>query len=353
MCIENTASPLRRPNGIPFRKRLRAFFNRVFDRLVFPFWLAAQRLRFGKKLILICRTGALGDIICTLPLCGELRKRHPGLPLVFVTHGDYKSVVLLGRVADAVYGAKSWAWPFALPASYRLPGLVEAIYNAQTTDERCPQKGVQAHLIDDLAASCGVSVPQTNRQPHLFPAPAFIRETQASHGVAAGRLLIGINGGQTWPVRMWDVARWQELVDKIHAEWEADVLQFGFSHGSQDPYEHLRGVHRFKNWMESAELVALIASCRLMISIESGPVHVAGAVGVPVVGLYGAVNPGYRLPPETPAVGVTSNVPCLFCHHTSPRGHWQTGCPNDIRCMKELDTQTVFEAVKQLLQKAA
>jgi ADP-heptose:LPS heptosyltransferase len=342
-------------NARQFRKRLRAFLNRVFDRVIFPFWLIVQHIRLGKKLVLVCRPGALGDILCSLPLCGEIRKRHPGLPLVFVTHVDYKSVVLLGRIADAVYGAKSWTWPFSLPASYKLPGIVESIYNPQTTDERSPENGVQAHLIDDLAASCGVSVPDANRQPRLFPSPKLIKQTQAANGlaghVAAGRLVIGINGGHTWPVRMWDVVKWQELVDKIHAEWNAVILQFGFSQGSQDPYEQLRGVHRLKNWMPSEELVALTAGCRLMISTDSGPVHVAGAVGVPVVGLYGAVNPRFRLPPETLAVGVSSHVPCLFCHHASPLGHWKTGCPHDIRCMKELDVQTVIQAAKEMLQK--
>jgi hypothetical protein len=34
-----------------------------------------------------------------------------------------------------------------------------------------------------------------------------------------------------------------------------------------------------------------------------------------------------------------------------PRGHWQTGCPNDIRCMRELDVQTVFQAVESMLSK--
>jgi len=72
---------------------------------------------------------------------------------------------------------------------------------------------------------------------------------------------------------------------------------------------------------------------------------------VPVVGLYGAVNPRYRLPPDSPATGVFSNVRCLFCHHASPRGHWQTGCPHDICCMKELDVPTVFQAVKNMLTK--
>ncbi len=346
-----------RPTGLSFRQSLRVFANRVFDRVVFPVWLARQRIRFGKKLVIVCRTAALGDIICTLPLCAEIRKRHPGKPLVFLTLADYKSVVRLSRVADAVFGAKSWMWPFTLPSSYKLPGILEAIYNPQTTDERFPKDGVQAHLIDDLAASCSLSVPDPHRQPRLFVSPELIKKARAANGLAsdviAGRLVIGINCGQTWPVRMWDVAKWQELVDKIHAELDAVVLQFGFTQGSHDPYEHLHGVHRMKNWMESEELVALIAGCHLIVSTDSGPVHVAGAVGVPVVGLYGAVHPRYRLPLDSPAVGVTSDVPCLACHHASPRGHWQTGCPHDIRCMKELEVQTVFQAVKKTLPKSS
>jgi len=44
-----------------------------------------------------------------------------------------------------------------------------------------------------------------------------------------------------------------------------------------------------------------------------------------------------------------SDVPCLFCHHQMPHGHWFDGCPNDIVCMKKLEDQTVFEAVKSML----
>jgi ADP-heptose:LPS heptosyltransferase len=105
------------------------------------------------------------------------------------------------------------------------------------------------------------------------------------------------------------------------------ILQFGFTKGSDDLYEHLRGVRRLKSWMDPKELVALIAGYRLIISTDSAPVRVVGAVGVPVAGLYGAVNPRYRLPPTSPAVAVFSNVPCLFCHHASPRGHQQTAVP--------------------------
>jgi ADP-heptose:LPS heptosyltransferase len=72
-------------------------------------------------------------------------------------------------------------------------------------------------------------------------------------------------------------------------------------------------------------------------------------VGTPVVGLFGAVNPLFRLPPESPASGIVADVPCLFCHHRTPIEHWKTGCPYDIRCMKLLEPESVFAAINDIL----
>jgi len=80
-------------------------------------------------------------------------------------------------------------------------------------------------------------------------------------------------------------------------------------------------------------------------------VHLAGAVGTPAIGLFGPLNPASVLPPEppAPAIGLVGDVPCLFCHNRTPVIHWITGCPNDIACMKRLESETVFEAVKSML----
>ncbi len=338
---------------IPFRKQIRAGANRVFDLFSFPLWLVVQRLRCGKKLVILCRSGALGDVVCTLPLCGELRKRHSNSRLVFLTHNSARKLVLLSRAADAVFGAKSWTFPFTLPARYKLPGIVEAIYNPQTTDELVPERGSVAHLIDDLASSCGVTLPVSDRQPRLFPSPELIKKAQTAYNldgdIAAGRLVIGINCGHSWPVKEWSAEKWQALVDHIHAEFKAVVLQFGLTRGPDDEFENLRSVRPLWNRLEADEIVALIASCDLVISIDSGPIHVAGAVGVPVVGLFGANAPQFRLPPASAGSGLFADLPCIFCNHKTPRGHWFTGCPYDIRCMKELAVETVFQAVKKSL----
>jgi ADP-heptose:LPS heptosyltransferase len=348
------------PSGPPLSfarsvwRAFQKFENKISDLILFPWWLIVQRLRHGKKIVIICRPGALGDILCTLPVCGEIRKRHPGTRLVFLTHVDYKKMVRLSRDVDDIFGAKSWTWPFTLPARYQLPGIVEAIYNPRTTDELLPKSGTKTHLIDDIAASCNVIIPKPERQPRLFPPAELIKETQVAYGltndVAKGRLIIGVNCARSWPVKEWSAAHWQELLDKIHAEYDAVVLQFGFTRSKDDEYAHLRGTRFFPS-LKSDELVALLAGCHLIVSTDSGPVHIAGAVGVPVVGLFGANAPQYRLPPDSPGTGLFSQIPCIACHHESPRGHWQSGCPNDIRCMKELDAQTVFEAVKNYLDK--
>jgi ADP-heptose:LPS heptosyltransferase len=334
---------------------LKKKFRDHIDFFYFPVWLVFQCARHRKKAVIVFRLAALGDVVCTLPLCGEIRKRHPGRLLIFVTATDYKKMALLSRAADCVYGSfwKYGVWN--LPAPHRF-GMVEIIYYPQTTDERSPNTGVQSHLVDDLAASCSLAIPISSRQPRLFPSPELIKKTQAAYGLAGdfagARWIIGINCGRTWPVRMWDAARWQELLDRIHDEYDAVILQFGLTRADgTDEYDNLTGVQSLVNRVKSDELVALVAGCDLLVSIDSGPVHLAGAVGTPVVGLFGAVNPRFRLPPDSLTVGLFRDVPCLFCHHATPRGHWQTGCPNDIRCMNELDVQTVFQAVESMLSK--
>ena len=320
----------------------------VADHIFFPFWLISQCLRHRQRAVILFRIGALGDVICTLPMVAEIQKLHPRSRLLYVTIRDYRSMVELARGPAAVYGARSWK--FVPPA--RFLGLVERIYAPKTTDEISKDVGPTRHLIDDLASSCGISL--ADRQPRLDPTREFIEAVLTQHGLAArtgnGKKLIAINCGLSWRVKEWGFDRWQELVDKIHAQYDATVLLFGIG-GALNEYTRLRGIESFANHRVPAhELVALIAACDLVISIDSGPVHVAGAVRTPVVGLFGANAPQFRLPPAGLGVGVVADVPCLYCHHRTPRGHWQTGCPNDIRCMKELAVAPVFQAVKDLLK---
>jgi len=165
-------------------------------------------------------------------------------------------------------------------------------------------------------------------------------------------LLIGINPGPNWRVKEWEASKWQELIEKIHSEYDAVIIQFGINKGDgSSEYDNLTGVKSVAGRLSGEELVALIAICDLIVSIDSGPVHVAGAVSTPVIGLFGPLNPALILPPDSsaPAIGLFSDVPCLFCFNRTPVINWLNGCPNDIACMKNLGCERVFEAVKSML----
>jgi len=316
-------------------------------------WLIFQCARHRKRAVVICRFGGIGDVLCTLPMCDEIRRLHPGKLVVFVTAAIWREVVRISRAADVVYTNRSWVHPLTMPTRVKLFGLVDTIYNPQTTGERMSHTfGTTSHLIEDLAASCGFTI--TAGQPRLYPSPELIKKTRSVYGLdgktTRERLLIGINPGPSWRVREWEASKWQELINQIHSEYDATIMQFGTNKGDgSSEYDNLTSVKSLVSRLKGEEMVALIASCDLIISIDSGPVHLAGAVGTPVIGLFGPLDPVSRLPRDSPAVGLFSDVPCLFCNNRTPVLHWFDSCPNDIACMKKLDHQTVFHAVKSML----
>jgi ADP-heptose:LPS heptosyltransferase len=239
-----------------------------------------------------------------------------------------------------------------MPTNIKAFGLIEAIYNPQTTGEKRFTSGMTRHLVDDLAASCGFTL--STRQPRLYPSLGLTEKIRRAYGLdsdAIGeRLVIAINPGPSWRVKEWVASKWQALIDKIHSEYDAVIIQFGTNKGDgSSEYDTLTGVKSFVSRLNGEELVALIAISDLVISIDSGPVHIAGAVGTPVIGLFGPLDPALILPPASRALGLFSDVPCLFCHNRTPVVHWFDGCPNDIACMETLGPDTVFESAKATL----
>lgn len=343
----------------PWWRRFFGFKLRVRDwwlpLILWEAWLVFQCARHRARAVIICRFGGVGDVICTLPMCDEVRRRHPSKVLVFMTAAIWRELVVMSHSADLVYANRTWVQPFTLPTTIKLFGLIDAIYNPQTTGERLSHTfGTTSHLIEDLAASCGF-IPE-GRQPRLYPPADLIETTRKKYGLnstnVADRLLIGINPGPSWRVREWERTKWQNLINRICSEYDAEIIQFGTNKGDRSSeYDNLVGVKSLAGRLTGGELVALIAICDLIISIDSGPVHISGALGTPVVGLFGPLDPVSRLPPDSsaPALGLVSDVPCLFCHNRTPVIHWMSGCPNDIACMGKLEVDPVFQAVKSIL----
>jgi heptosyltransferase-2 len=92
------------------------------------------------------------------------------------------------------------------------------------------------------------------------------------------------------------------------------------------------------------ECFAVIAQAKLFIGIDSGLLHIAACTRTPAVGLWGSTDPKNFYSAEFRKDFIVSHVECAGCYHRIPRLHWVTGCPYDIRCMKEMAMPLVLQA---------
>jgi ADP-heptose:LPS heptosyltransferase len=92
------------------------------------------------------------------------------------------------------------------------------------------------------------------------------------------------------------------------------------------------------------QLGALLKKCSIVVSNDSGPLHIAAALGTPVLGIYGPTDPLLQGPfGDNHVVVRNEGLDCLGCNLTS--------CPIGHPCMLGLSVETVLQGVRQLLAK--
>jgi ADP-heptose:LPS heptosyltransferase len=99
--------------------------------------------------------------------------------------------------------------------------------------------------------------------------------------------------------------------------------------------------HSLVNRLDLAEMAALLALAPLLIANNTGPVHIAAAVGTPVVDLYALTNPQHT-PWGVPNRVLFHDVPCKYCYKSvCPEGHHH--------CLRLVPPAAIVEAAGQLL----
>ena len=88
--------------------------------------------------------------------------------------------------------------------------------------------------------------------------------------------------------------------------------------------------------------MALIARCHAFITNDSGLMHVAGAMNVPTVAIFGSTNPVTTSPPGERNIIIRKPVDCSPC--------LKTVCPTDFRCMNLIGVEEVLAAVRQAIK---
>jgi heptosyltransferase II len=219
-----------------------------------------------------------------------------------------------------------------------------------------------AHQIHDylhLTAALGASTEPI--PPALAMAPAEIEQAEAAflaewrntaRGAAPGKppLLLGLNpGAQYGPAKRWPAKSFAAVVRTV-SQRLSNCVWVGF--GSPSDWQLCEDIARLAggNVLNLAgktslrQLMALLKLCRVLLTNDSGPMHVAAALGTPVVVPFGSTSPeltGPGLPGDPRHRLLKSSAPCAPC--------FRRDCPIDFRCMTGITPDHVSDSIFQLL----
>jgi heptosyltransferase-2 len=147
--------------------------------------------------------------------------------------------------------------------------------------------------------------------------------------------------------KCWPVERYAELADRLIADFGADVILFGSS-AERVVAEKVAGAMRRRaiqlaGETSIADLPPLLAACDLFVGNDSGAMHVAAAVGLPVVAVFGPSDPEGTAPVTPRRTLVQHRVACSPC--------FLRHCPIDHRCMTRVEVADVFAAARDWIRR--
>jgi heptosyltransferase-1 len=153
--------------------------------------------------------------------------------------------------------------------------------------------------------------------------------------------LVVLHCGTTWPTKLWRLAFWQELALRLIIALDARVL---LTWGNEKEKKAAASIAAAAGrqalvWPKRPlpELMALLASMDLVVGCDTGPVHIAAALGTPTVSIYRATDARRNAPRGTLHRCLQVPLDCAACL----RKH----CNQDLQCSQAVSVERVFSAV--------
>ncbi len=344
--------------------------------------------------ILCIRLSGLGDVVHALNALSLLRRERPDAHIAWLVEDRFRGLLRGHPCIDELIGVPRGAWTamaknplrwWELGSELRQFGLrlrrakfdisvdfqsslksawlvlaagaelrvgfdrgVNREFNllSQNRLVRAPRTGV--HRIErDLALLAPLGIPTRYADPVL---PVSRADSEAMDRALAGRLtggpMVVVHPGtsKSAAFKRWDPGRYARVADRLVAERNADVV---LSYGPQEKElaEQVLGLMRRRGLLAPPtenlqQLTRLLSRADLFIGSDTGPMHIASALQVPVVALFGPKDPVQTGPYCGRSIVVTAPVDCRPC--TKRR------CSH-VRCMRNITPTRVAQAALDLL----
>ncbi|MFI5266486.1 MAG: lipopolysaccharide heptosyltransferase II [Chloroflexota bacterium] len=275
------------------------------------------------------------------------RLRQANFDLCLSLHGPFACVMAwLGRCPRR-YGYRAEAYPFML--THTLPGgrydvrQHEVLYSLKLAEFAGAAADWTQRLGGNQAPKLTVPLAEQRRMRHLL----------AEWEIRAETLLVVIHpGASNGSAKRWLPRYWGRVASRLHDELGAAVVLSGTPAEASIVQDVVRACN-FKPVILAGQttipqLGALLKRADLFLSSDSGPAHMAAALGTPQVTVVGPTDPAVYGPVNPKAVVVRRDLPCSPCYDARATAECRFG---HVNCMRQLEPDEVYQACMRLLQK--
>lgn len=346
--------------------------------------------------ILIIKPSSFGDVIHAMPVLHGLRGRFPEARISWLVanscagllegHPDLNEVIRFDRKRYGHIGRslaptvefgrflwqlrrKSFDLVLDLQGLFRSAfltlaagaGVTLGFANARECaplfyTRRIPVGDADMHAVDRnylFARALGFGdTPIAFNLPVRQQASAAVAAMLAGKGVLPGHGYALMGPGTRWETKRWPAANFAEVARWVQSEMGLPVVLIGMD----DEVEVCRaveqaggkGVVNLAGQTKLPEVIALVAGAALCVMHDSGPMHLATALGRPMVAIYGPTSPLRTGPYRRPEAIARLDLPCSPCYLKRV-----ADCPYGHRCMRDLSADVIVDKVRLSCQPGA
>lgn len=330
--------------------------------------------------ILVTRFSSLGDIVLTTPVYHNLKLSYPECKISVAVKEKFCGILEGNPYIDNLIVLKNRESIFSLVKRirnekfdvfidlhnklrsvilrmfcsipdifvYRKNAIGKYLYIKNNNKSNFITKHTIEKYLDVLKE---MDIHPTIQSPEIFVNDYFNHFCE-KYKVGQNDLLIGINPGSVWPTKKWLPERFAEVADWLITNHGAKIVLVGANNDRDDVNKVLaKTKHQCIDLCGETtlkELATFISKCSLLITNDSGPMHIATAFQVPLVAIFGSTTKELGFAPygENNSV-VEIDLPCRPCS-----SHGLKKCPkNHFKCMRDISSGQVILAAKSFLDK--
>jgi len=327
----------------------------------------------GINNIFIIKPGAIGDVLQLTPVIRALKSKYPDAKItllvgsaataelfrynpavsetiVYDKRGAHKSLMAFIRLWKRLHATKFDLVINFQRSNFKAWLLALAAFPCRFLVYHKARKRTVHAVVNYLETLAPLGITLTDLELELSPGPeakAFAGNLLAAFK-ASNRPLIALNPGASHPIKQWGSGQFAALADILSRELSANIIIVG---GSDDiPLSEEIAQHTASRplllvgKLDLLQLGAVLEQCDVLVSADTGPMHVATAVGTRVAGLFGSTDPARTGPVGSGhRVIQAEGVPCIPCRSLI----CQTAVYRE--CMEKILPETVYDVIRDML----